>query len=208
MSRSLPTGMAAAAAAATVAPVFLTDLDWPSGHVRAWTGYGQISYDGNTFTGTGDQGAISEIKESADGAANGVTLSLSGIPSGNIALALEDDAQGRAAKIWLAFLDFSNGTFAYGPHLIFDGFIDTAAIDDNGTTATVTIQIEKELIDRRSTGRRYTHQDQQIDHPGDMFFDMMAINAERAINWGVAASSPATATGSPPTLHGNRGGLL
>jgi hypothetical protein len=183
VSRNLPTGMAAAVSAASVAPVFLAHLNWPTGAVRAWTGYGNITWDSQTWVGTGHLGGISDIRESADGSANGVTLSLSGIPSAEIARALEGDSQGRSGKIYFGVLS-SSGTFAIDPYLIFDGLIDVCPLDDNGETATISVQLEKELIDMRTRGRRYTHEDQQLDHPGDLGFEYIAGLADKEVKWG------------------------
>lgn len=194
MARDLPTGMATATSAPALAPVFLVELQWPTGTVYAWNGYGTITHAGNTYTGTGHLGTISEIKESRDGSANGIQLSLSGIPSSLIALALADDSQGRAAKVWFGVLD-SAAAFTVAPYLIFDGVIDVCPISDNGETATITINLEKELIDTRTRGRRYTDEDLQLDFPGDRGLEYVAGMQNKEISWGRAT---APAGGVPP----------
>ncbi len=190
MSRDLPTGMAAATSAATVAPVFLVQLNWPTGTVYAWNGYGNILWNAQTWIGTGHLGGVSNIRESADGSANGITVSMSGIPSAELSRALENNSQGQPAKIYFGVLS-SSGTFAIDPYLIFDGVIDVCPVEDNGETATIAVQIEKELIDSRTRGRRYTHEDQQIDHPGDLGFQYVAGLADKDIMWGTAKVKPA-----------------
>ena len=189
MSRGLPTGFQSAVSAPVVRPAFLVELDWPSGTVYVWTGYGNISWGGHTFVGTGHIGKISEIKESGDLSANGVTLSLSGIPSGLIAEALANDAQGKPAKIWLAAFS-ADGSLAADPYLVFDGKIDQTEIEDSGDTATISVQLQKELVDNRSGARRYTHEDQQIDYPGDMGFEYVAGLATKTVTWGTATATP------------------
>lgn len=183
MSRDLPTGFASAMDAATLHPCILVELAWPTGTVRAWNGYRDLTWDGNTFIGTGHLGGISAIKESRDGAANGVALTLSGIPSGNVSLALANDTQGQSAKIWFGELN-SAGAFTIDPYQIFEGVIDVCPIEDDGTTATITVQLEKELIDRRARGRRYTHEDQIIDYPTDRGFEYVAGLVNKPLNWG------------------------
>lgn len=192
--RTLPTGFQTAVSAPVVRPAFLVQLNWPSGTVYAWTGYGNIAWGGHTFIGTGYLGKISEIKESGDLAANGVNLSLSGIPSALVAEALENNAQGQPAKIWLAAMA-ADGSFAADPYLVFDGKIDQTVITDSGDSATITVQLQKELVDNRSGARRYTHEDQQIDFPGDRGFEYVAGLATKTISWGAAA--PATSSGAP-----------
>jgi hypothetical protein len=199
MSRALPTGFAALASAPVFRPAILVDLAWPSGTIYVWNGYGTLSWNGHTYQGTGHLGDVSGIGESKDGRANGVTLTLGGIPSTMIADALANDAQGRSAKIWLAaFAD--DGTLGADPYPIFDGVIDISPVEDNGTEATISVQLEKELIDRRINNWRNTHEDQQIDYPGDMFFEFVAGLADKEVVWGgkTISGSAATAGGVDP----------
>jgi hypothetical protein len=183
MPRPLPTGFADKSLDVVIYPAFLVELDWPSGALRLWTGYGTLSFDGNTYTGSGTIGNISPISESTDAGANGVTFSVSGIPSELISDALANNAQGRPARAWFALLN-ADRTFTIDPLLVFDGVIDTTVISDSGTTATIAVQAEKELINRRAESRRANHEDQQIDHPGDLFFDYVAQLQDAVINWG------------------------
>lgn len=183
MSRTLPTGFAALTEAKVFRPVFLVELQWPGGTIYVWNGYGTISWDGHTFTGTGHLGTISQIGESSDLAANGVTLQLSGIPSSLLVEALANDSQGRTAKIWLGALA-KDGSFAADPYQIFEGVIDICPIEDAGETSTISVKLEKELIDRRINNRRYTHEDQQIDYAGDLFFKYVAGLVDKEVTWG------------------------
>jgi hypothetical protein len=194
MSRNLPTGLDTATAAASLSPVILVDLTFPAGNVRCWNGYGNITFGSNTFTGTGYLGTISEIKETRDGAANGIQVSLSGIPSSLVSLALVNNSQGQPAKVYLGVLN-SSGTFSVDPYLIFDGVIDTCPISDDGKTATITVKLEKELIDTRTRGRRYTDEDQKIDYPTDNGLEYVAGLQQLNIVWGKAT---APAGGSMP----------
>lgn len=185
MSRDLPAGAAAAFAAQKVPPIFLVELQWPTGTVYAWSGFGNITWDGHTFVGTGTLGKISEVRESREGGANGMILSLAGVNSSELARSLEDDSQGRPGKVWVGTLA-ANGTLAHDPYLLFDGIIDVCPTEDSGETATISVYLEKELIDTRTRGRRYTHEDQQLDYPGDLFFQYVAGLAEKDVQWGTA----------------------
>lgn len=196
MARTLPTGYETAANAQVFPPVFLVYLDWPGGAVRAWNGYGNISWDSQTWYGTGEFGQISPIGESSDLRANGVQLTLSGIPSELIAEAFANDIQGVAAKIWLAPLNTSTGAFIADPLCLFDGVIDNTAFEENGETSTISVNLEKELIDRRSDPRRYTHEDQQIDAAGDLFFEYVAWLAQNPISFGPVTASTGTSPGA------------
>lgn len=194
MPRELPAGLPALTEANVFRPVLLVELAWPSGTVRAWSGYGILPWAGNSYLGTGDLGTVSPIGESNDLGANGVVISLSGIPSANIAEALANDAQGRSGKIHLGAMNDA-GVLASDPYLIFDGLIDVTSIEDDGTTATVSVSLEKELIDRRLQSRRSTHEDQQIDYPGDLFFEYVAGLQDKTVSWGGHSYSGAPTSG-------------
>lgn len=193
MSRDLPTGLGTALTAARLHPVYLVQLNWPTGTVNVWNGYRDLSWDSKTWVGTGHLGGISAVKESRDGAANGVVLSLAGIPSANIALALANNSQGQPAKIWFGEIN-SAGTFTVDPYLLFDGVIDVCPLEDNGETATLSVMLEKELIDTRARGRRYTHEDQIIDYPSDLAFEYVAGLADKPLNWGGPSTTAAGVT--------------
>lgn len=203
MSRTLPTGFATTTEAKTFAPVFFVFLDWPTGGVYAFSGYGSIDWDSHTWLGTGTQGTISPIGETKDLRANGVTLTLSGIPSDLIADALANDSQGQAGKIWLGNMA-SDGTLQTDPYLIFDGVIDICPMEDSGESCTISVQLEKELIDRRLNSRRNTHEDQQIDYPGDLFFEYIAGLVDKEITWG-GQSSPGSNV-APASVAPSSGG--
>jgi hypothetical protein len=204
MSRTLPTGYAARTEAPVFGAVFLLELEWPGGTVRVWNGYGTFSWDSKTWTGTGDYGRIGPVGESRDLRANGVTLELSGIPSAVIDDVFANDAQGKAARIWLGELG-NDGAFTVDPLKVFDGFIDNGSFRDSGATSTVTVQLEKELINRRVDGRRYTHEDQQIDAAGDRFFEYVPWLAANPLVFGPIVA-PVGATPGTVVAGGNPGG--
>ena|SRR6056297_3258541 len=84
---------------AVIEPFFAVEFDFSSGPVRVWTGVGEATIDGNTYTGTGTLLGISSVEETSEIAVRGVTLTLTGVPSEVISLALQEPYQGRVAKI-------------------------------------------------------------------------------------------------------------
>jgi hypothetical protein len=58
-------------------------------------------------------------------------------------------------------------------------------MDEQAETATVSISYEGRLIDlERPRARRYTHDDQQIDFPGDRGFEYVPTLQEWNGVWG------------------------
>lgn len=194
MSREMPAGFDAALSAAVVYGAILVELEWPSGTVRTWNGYSDLSWDSKTWVGVGHLGGISEIGESPT-ERNGVQLTLSGVPSSVISQALENNSQGKPARIW--FGKFEAGVF--DAVRCFEGVIDVCSIDGEAENRMVTVMLEKELYDDRSAARRYTHEDQQLDYPGDLGLEYVAALANRQFTWGRTTVSPAGGGGAEPS---------
>lgn len=158
--------------------------DFASGILRLWTGLGPIDWDGHTWAGAGDLVAISPIEETNTVTASGVTVSLSGVGTDQVALAIDEARQGAPGHIWLALLDDA-GQIIPNPIYLFGGQLDVPQIDDTGDTCRISITYESQLIDlQRPRVRRYTHEDQQITHPGDRGFEFVTTIQTREVQWG------------------------
>jgi hypothetical protein len=183
MSRDLAGGLQTETLAAQLSPVLFLAFDTAAGTSRAWTGVGTIAWDGADWTGLGNLLGVSAIQETGDVQANGVSISLSGVPAALVSLALVSVRQGKAVKIWLGALNASGGVIA-DPYLVFQGRFDTASIAEGGDSATITVQAENRLIDlERARTRRYTPEDQAIDYPGDKGLAFVASIQDIAIIW-------------------------
>lgn len=191
MSRDLGSTINAVIAGQSMEPAIFVDLAWPSGTVRVWTGVGSFTWGGNEYIGVGTLGGVSPIPESSDGRANGITLTLSGIDSSLISTVLGQHYQGRSGKLWLGFLNSAGALISDPPYQLFAGKMDVCSIEEGGTTSTISISIENQMIVlQQASGRRITHEDQQIDYPGDLGLEYIAaINQDRPINWGQPGGS-------------------
>lgn len=68
--------------------------------------------------------------------------------------------------------------------LEWQGVIDTMAITEDGSTATVSVSAESAGLDLlRAVPTRYTDIDQQRLYPGDRFFEFVTAQAEKTIVW-------------------------
>ena len=182
MSRDITTSVQNIIDSAEVQPFLLFEGEFVSGYVRAWSGYGDLSWDGKTWTGTGTLLNISDIQENSDGAAQGITATLSGIPSSMISLALSDVQQGASGKVWLGFLD--NGIVS-DPVFLFEGRLDVPVIKEDAELASISISYESRLIDlKRSREIRYTDEVQQALYPGDLGCEYVMSIQDANIIWG------------------------
>jgi len=175
---------------AEVSPFYAVELffdnDGPE-TFRVWTGYGDITLtvaNSRTYSGVGDILSISDVEESEDISAKGITLTLSGIPSNLLSDALTTPYQGRLCNVHFGFIDWSSPTIQNGM-LIFTGYMDTMLIDEGPETSTITTSVENRLIDlERPRNRRYTAQNQKQRHSGDLAFDFVESLQNQRLQWG------------------------
>jgi hypothetical protein len=176
--------MQTAATAEVVRPIVLVQCDFDSGALNLWNGIGDLTVSGVTYVGGGTLLNISSMKESADLAANGMTVTLSGVMEPLISKARNEPYQGRELVIRLGAMDASNSVIST-PVIIFSGFMDTMVIQDGAETATISVSVENRLIEfQRSRIRRYTAEDQKIDYPDDKGLEFVAEISEKEIVWG------------------------
>ena len=185
MARNLSGGLEAATTADVVAPILLVEALFDSGAVRLWTGMGSLSFNGQTYLGAGNLLAVGGVQETQELRATGVDLTVSGVPSEMLSLALAEPYQGRGCKVYFGALDTNTGALIADPYQIFAGTIDVMSIAEGGDTATIGLSVESQMLDlERSRERRYEHEDQQIDYPGDMFFQYVPTLQDATITWG------------------------
>lgn len=183
MSRSLTTALNNEILSPSLSPFMAIDLDFAGGNFLTWTGYGNISFGGTTYIGSGDIVTISTVSESSEVRANGVQVNLSGIPSDLIASALTDTYQGRTAIIYFGVIN--DQVIVADPYIMFRGRMDTMTVEDSGETATITLTVESRLIDLdRARERRFTSEDQKIDFPNDKGLEFITSLQDKAIVWG------------------------
>lgn len=197
MARDITTDLRTATESKVVYPIALLALEFPSATVRVWTGIGPLSWGGHTWTGAGDMGELSQIEETTEIAAKGLSVKLPGLPSDIAAASLTENYQGRAAKLYLGALN-PDGTLVADPYLMLAGHMDQIEKEDSGVTSTLTITIENRLIDlNRNRERRLTDEDQKRDFPSDPSFEFVNALQNRTLLWGNASATGA-GTATPP----------
>lgn len=184
MSRDLTTAYKYAITAGTVKPVLLLVAEFDSGTLRFWNGVGDLVYDSNTYTGSGILLSVSEVVETQNIEAHGMSFELSGIPSSLISVALAEEYQGRQITLTFAPLG-SAGDPVADPFVIFSGKADVMTIEDGSKSASIKLTAENDLIVlTRPNERRRTPEDQKLKYAGDTFFDQVAVLQSKDIVWG------------------------
>ena len=174
--------------------------------IRLWTGVGTLTLDdGTEWIGAGTLLSISDVEESAEMAVKGATVSLSGIPSEVISLALSEPYQGRVCNIYF-------GTFTPSTSLlkedsdyillqdgsqilidtardafneIFSGYMDQMNIEEEADSSRIELTVENKLVDlERARVARYTSGYQKSLYPSDKGFDFVEDLQDKPITWG------------------------
>lgn len=178
MSRTIATDLLNALLEGNIEPFYAVELNFDTSPIRLWTGYGDKTIESQTFTGSGNLLQISGLEEINDLTAKSVTLSLSGLPSSIVSLALDEPYQRRTCKIYFGTTDT---TYIE----IFAGLMNTMQIEDSGENSTITVTVDSKLtLLERASNRRYTDANHQTRHSGDTFFSYVQDMADKEIVWG------------------------
>jgi hypothetical protein len=182
VSRSLQAAVLAAIAGTELRPVLLYHGVWASGDVRFWTGLGQRSWDGETWTGIGSLGRIADVVETTETRIEGVTVELDGVPSSQISSALGQARHGLAGTLYFGTVDASDVLTA---DVLFRGRMDVVSIEDSADTAKIVVRYLSRLADmRKASGRRFTAEDLRAEYAGDAALDGLTSVQDVQIQWG------------------------
>ena len=192
MARSITTAFKNAIKSSVVRPLLAVELEFSTGTLRFWNGYGDLTMSAggssNTFTGLGDLIGVSAIGESDQVEAIGASLSLTGIKSSFISTALTGNYTNRNASIFLGLFDSSKSVIA-DVYTLFKGKMDIMKIDEGAETASITLNLENRLIALdRPKNRRFTHEDQQERFSGDLGFEFVPDLQDKEVIWGKKTS--------------------
>lgn len=184
--RTMTPALEAELIARDVRPALFFEGEFASGFVRFWSGLGDVSWNGQTWTGAGNLIGFGGVEEGGDVIARGTQISLSGVPSSLVSAVITDARQGLPGRLWVALLA-ADRTVIADPVLAFLGRLDVPTISDGAETCTVTITYESRLIDlNRPRELRYTHEAQQQLYPGDMGFQYVTTIQDKDLPWGRA----------------------
>lgn len=183
MSRDLEAALVTEITASFLRPIMLFEGFFTGGTVRFWNGIGELTAMGNIYTGSGNLLGVSDFQETQDLQAQGIVLTLSGIPSNLLSIALQEDYKGKEINIYLGALN-NSGVLVSDPYKVFSGFMDVMKIVEGGDTAEIQISAEnKAVILTRKKDSRYTPEDQKKQYPSDKGFDFVPLMQDKEIIW-------------------------
>lgn len=181
MTRNLAAPMVTEVTADQLRPLVLVKFEFDSGDLRLWNGIRPLTYNAEVYTGAGTLLQISGIQETQQLKAAGVEFMLSGIDAGAISVAMAEDYQGRLVTLWFGALD-ENDLVVDSPFQQFQGVLDLMELTDDGGEAIIKVTAENDLVAlERPRVRRNTDEDQELDYPGDRFFEFVPGLQEKEI---------------------------
>jgi len=168
-----------------IRPVYFIKLEFPSGTVYLNSSDRTITVSSQDYTGAGNIGSLTNIEETSELEANGLKLTLTGIPSTYISVALTTEYQGSTATVSIGFFN-SSYALVDTPFTVFTGKVDMMSISLDDTMATIQLDIENRLVDwERPRISRYTNEEQQNLYTGDKGLEFVDNVAEKELFWGV-----------------------
>ena len=178
MTRTIPSALLTALSQPEVQPYHAIELLFDSAPIRLWTGYGDKVISSNTYTGGGSLLTISGFEEVGDLSAKSIQISLSGMPSTLVTLALSEPYQRRECKVYFGTRDTAT------PIEVFSGSMNTMSIEDNGDSSTISLKVESKLIRlEKASNRRYTEENHAARHSGDAFFSFVTKLQDKRVEW-------------------------
>lgn len=209
MSRELPESVLLSLEDDVIYPFFAVELKFDGDKVlRLWTGVGTLNHEGQEWVGTGNLLDIETVEETTEIAVKGATLTLSGIPTEVISLALTEPYQGRVCNIYFgsfvsgkvllessSFIQLEDGSKiilednSTNFTEIFSGYMDQMNILESADNSTVELKVENKLIDlERQRIARYTSSYQKSIYPNDKGLDFIEDLQDKEVLWGRSVS--------------------
>lgn len=193
-----------------VYPFYAVELLFDGGQtLRLWTGVGTLVYEGEDWVGTGSLLNIDTVEETSEIAAKGASITLSGVPSEVLSLALSEPYQGRVCNIYLGMFSKGSLQLQSGSYIllqdgsritlnenltsltnIFSGYMDQMNIEEGPETSTVELLVENKLVDlERARVARFTNSYQKSIYPGDKGLDFVESLQDKEVVWGRKSGS-------------------
>lgn len=182
MSR-FPAAFLAALTSPEVNPCLFWEGQFASGWLRLWSGLGDIVWGGNSWTGAGQLLSIGDVSESRDVVSTGTDVVLSGIPSENVAIAIDQARQGAPGRVYLGLVTLTptGAALVTDPVILFAGLLNVPRLQGGLSRTTVNIGYVNRLADlQRPRELRYNDETQKSLYPGDRAFEYVAAIQNKA----------------------------
>ena len=140
-----------------------------------------IEYDGNTYVGFGDLGAIARLRESELLAPDPLQFTLSGLNAQLLTEALDATQYGATVTLYQGFL--SQGELVDDPIEQWSGWAEFASVK-HGDQNAISLNCQHDLADiEEADESRYSNEDQQANYAGDTAFQYIHAMSDLKLIW-------------------------
>lgn len=177
---------------ASIQTNLFVSMDIPGYQVLTFTDYHKdYDIDGTTYQALGELMAVTSATDELRAAPKEVTMTISGVPAGNITEILDNKVKGSKVVIQRGIFDSTTGeliNITGNPAGTFQGIVSnydiTDELDMGGDTGTLTIFFNitsiVELLNNKVNGRRTN----PIDFPDEGLMDRVSALAKSNFNFG------------------------
>lgn len=177
---------------------FAVKAEFDTDDILVWTGNDDLVLNSETYTGAGGLLSISDVEDTLDLKASGMSIALSGMDSDVLNMALTENYQNRDISIFMGFLMGGSNEVA-GALKVFAGRMIALEIQDGIDGATVGIAAENRLIDlERPSNLRYTAESQKFVDANDVSLNRVQQLQDKQIVWGQKQDASSTGRGNHP----------
>jgi hypothetical protein len=186
LSRPLDSNVIAQVTSGLARLGLLAELHYDDQTLRLASTPQNIVWNSNTYIGLGNLGTIDPVEETAELKAMTFVARLSGVPTTAVALALNENIQGRLAVFYLAAFDSGWNLLGNPANSVWlRAQMDKQVIKVSGPTAVIEITMRNRLAAWDEANiLRYTDDDQKVLFPGDNFFEFVPQLTLKEIHWG------------------------
>lgn len=167
---------------------------------RIWGGYHPITVGGEIFQPIGDRGLVRSSGGQLGGAAQAVTLELSGVEPEVLALLDAEQLKNVPVIVWRWIFDATGRRLLATP-VFTRGRLDQIIVEDiAGGMSKIIAPVQGAAKGLgRSRGRTRSDADQRMDYPDDAGFSKVVYAGEKVMYWGgKIPSTAAAATAAAP----------
>ena len=143
-----------------------------------------LDFGGLTYRGAAGLGEISQIDDSAGSEVKGLQLTMSGLSSEMLALALADATVVQGVRLVIRLALVGADGFVIDAPVDWDGYLDTMSIDADGDNCTISVTAESSAVDLlRGNAMTTSNADQQALYPGDRAFEYIVSQDGVPVVW-------------------------
>lgn len=174
-------------------------IDFPNQTVRAHSGVGDRTYQGQVYKGVGNMANVSAVKENAGRSANRISLSIRHDDPNLFSQVVNQNPIGQICELHLVKLDENRRII--GGELLFSGEVADYTLEKGKPyIISVTASDWFEVWGKPVENSKVTDQSQQHKHPGDRIFDQVEVIAQ-----GIDDTIPGRRIGRRGPPRGGRG---